>query len=445
MPALLPEVLDQAVADLQAYLRIDTQNPPGDVRPAVAWCAERLKAAGIASRVFASDETAGKLNLLARVSGSGGAKSILLINHLDVVPVEPERWSVPPFGGALKDGCLWGRGALDMKSMGIAELAVLRELKRQRVPLVRDVLWLGVCDEEVGGGLGAKWMVEHHWDQLDPEFVLDEGGGGSRGLLAAPDRVVFAPSVNEKQVLWLKLSVRGEGGHGSMPHGAQPTEILQQALSRLMAARPVLEAAGDHPIVRAMRERLGTLPDNRYTNAIMKHTITLPSFQAGVGQPPQVNVIPSEAAATLDCRLLPDVPVGPFLDRLRQALGDERVVIDVIYQPAEPGLTSSHRTQLFEIIEEVVRESEPTAIVAPQLLSGGTDSRFFRAKGAVAYGFEPMIITPRDLDLIHGHDERIAVDEFRRMVQMLYEVVSRLATRSSSAAASRTADRARCA
>ena len=233
--------------------------------------------------------------------------------------------------------------------------------------------------------------------------------------------------MNEKQVLWLKLVARGTGGHGSMPHGENAVEVLQQALERLMAVRPMLEAAGDDPTVLAMRQALGELAKNRYTNAITKNTITLTSFTAGVGSPPKVNVIPSEATATLDCRLLPGVSMQDFLERLKQALADERVQVEVTYQPAEPTVSASHDTALFRAIEEVVKEFYPEAVVTPSLLPGGTDSRFFRAKGAVAYGFEPLIMSPEGLDLIHGHNERISVEQFHLMVRMLYEIVKRVA------------------
>jgi acetylornithine deacetylase/succinyl-diaminopimelate desuccinylase-like protein len=417
----------RAVDILQRYLRIDTTNPPGDTRPAVAFFEAIFREAGIPTNVFAADAAAGKVNLLARLRGNGAAKPILLLNHLDVVPAEPEKWRLPPFSGALQDGCLWGRGALDMKSMGVAELLAVLQLHANTIPLNRDVLWLGVCDEEIGGAQGARWLVEHHYAELDPEYVLDEGGGGSRGLLAPPDRIVFSPSVNEKQPVWLKLSVTGTGGHGSMPEGVNAVEVLQQALGRLVAAKPALERAEDHPIVVEMRRRLGQLPANRYTNAVTKHTVTVTSFVSGVGDPPQANVIPSEANATVDCRLLPGTEVAGFLDRLRAALGDPRVAIEVLYQPTEPGPTSPHDTELFRAIEAVVKARHPQALVSPALLTGGTDSRFFRAKGAIAYGFEPMILLPPEMDLIHGHDERIRVDEFEAMVGILYEIVRRLA------------------
>ena len=420
-------ILTQATDYLQRYLRINTTNPPGDVREAVSFLTGILQQAGIEHQVFVADESAGKLNVLARLKGSGKAKPILLINHIDVVPVESDKWQVEPFSGEIRDGVIWGRGTLDMKAMGIAELMSLILLKQQGVPLARDVLWLAVCDEEIGGVMGARWMVEHHYEQMAPEFVLDEGGGGSQGLLSPDDRIVFAPSVAEKQVIWLKLSVRGQGGHGSMPHGENAVEILQQALARLLAAKTSLEEAGDHPIVSLMREKLGTFADNRYTNAITKNTITLTSFQAGVGQPPKVNVIPSEASATLDCRLLPGVSVSDFLERLTQALADERVRVEVVHQPTEPTAPSSHETVFFRTIEQAVKEVYPDAVVTPQLLPGGTDSRFFRAKGAIAYGFEPLILTPEDLDLIHGHNERIAITQFHQMVKLLYEIVKRVA------------------
>jgi len=420
-------ILSQTTSDLQQYLRFDTTNPPGDVRAAVEFLGSLVRRIGLPSQVLTADERAGKLNLLARLKGSGAAKPIVLINHIDVVPVEREKWSVDPFGGELRDGTIWARGALDMKAMGMAELAVVAMLKAFGCRLKRDVIWLAVCDEETGGEQGAKWLVEHHYDLLDPEFVIDEGGGGSRGLLTSDDRIVFAPSVNEKQILWLRLTARAPGGHGSMPEGETAVEILQQAIGRLWAAKARIENAADHPVVAEMRRRLGRLAENRYTNSITKHTITLTSFRAGVGEPPKVNVIPSEASATLDCRLLPGVEARHMLAQITSALADPRVNIEVLYEPTDEAISSSHETVLFRTIEQVVGELVPGAVVTPQLLPGGTDSRYFRSKGASAYGFEPMIASASDLDLIHSHDERIRVDEFHRMIRILHEVVRRVA------------------
>lgn len=421
------EVLKQATGYLQQYLRIDTTNPPGDVRQAVSFLTGILRTAQIDHEIFVADEASGKLNVLARLKGSGKAKPILMINHMDVVPAESDQWQVDPFGGVMQDGFIWGRGTLDMKAMGIAELITLILLKQHKVPLTRDVLWLAVCDEEVGGTMGAKWMVEHHYDLMNPAFVLDEGGGGSRGLLSPDTRIIFAPSVSEKQVLWVKLIAHGAGGHGSMPHGQNAVEILQQALGRLLAARASLEDAGDHPIVALMRERLGILAANRYTNAITRNTVTLTSFQAGVGNPPKVNVIPSEASATLDCRLLPGVSPSEFLAKIRTALADERVSVAILHQPPEATVSSGHDTLFFRAIEQVVKEFYPDAVVIPQLLPGGTDSRFFRSRGAIAYGFEPLVLTPEDLDRIHGHNERITIEQFHQMIKVLYEVIHRVA------------------
>ena len=423
-------VLNQATAWLQAYLRIDTSNPPGDVRLAIAFFQQIFNDAGIESRVFFADESAGKGNLLARLRGSGHAKPLLLLNHMDVVPVEAEQWAVPPFSGEIRDGCVWGRGALDMKAMGMAELAVLLRLKQAGVALNRDLLWLGVCDEEVGGRLGAKWMVEHHYDQLDPEFVIDEGGGGSQGLLTQDARIVFAPSVAEKQPLWLKLIVRGQGGHGSMPEPDSVIEILHRALGRLLAAKESLEAGEDDPVVAVMRERLHPMAHNRFTNAISRHTIAITSVQAGAGHPPQVNVIPSEASALLDCRLLPGASVPEMLSRMKAVLADGRVAVEVLYEPTEVSLVSRHDTQLFRTIERVVREHHPDAVISPQLLTGGTDSRFFRVKGAIAYGFEPLVLRAEELDYIHGHNERIRIEQFHQMIRILYDVVRRVSTDS---------------
>ena len=224
---------DEAVALLQEYIRINTINPPGDVTPAANFLKQILVKEDIPVEFYWSDKSTGRVNLLARLKGSGTKKPLLLLHHMDVVPVDERGWTVEPFGGVEKDGYLYGRGSLDMKNYGIVQLMSMLQLTRQGVDLDRDLLFLAVCDEEIGGELGAKWMVENHWDDMAPEFVLDEGGFGTEGFFTKDNRLIFSVGVAEKQMFALNLSIKRPPGHASMPPKENANFILSEALARV--------------------------------------------------------------------------------------------------------------------------------------------------------------------------------------------------------------------
>ena len=205
----------EAERNLSDYLRINTSNPPAETLPAARFLKGLLEKEGIAAAIY-EPEPGRKANLLARLPGTGKHKAILLLNHMDVVPVDPSRWTVDPFGGLVRGGRIWGRGAMDMKSLGMIDLMALVALKRAGFRPDRDILFLATADEETGGELGAQWMIQNHYAQLDPEYVLDEGGFGSRGVLA-PGRLVYGISVADKRSLWVHVTAAGSSGHGSQP------------------------------------------------------------------------------------------------------------------------------------------------------------------------------------------------------------------------------------
>ena len=297
-------------------MRLNTSNPPGDVTPAADLLTNVLRREGIDVKRFESGP--GRSIVLARLKGDGSAgKALLLENHMDVVPADPSRWSRDPFGAEVADGKLWGRGSIDMKGIGVTQLYAFIQLHRQHVPLKRDVMLMAVPDEEVGGILGAEWMRKNHYDELDPEYVLDEGGFGSRDMFAA-GKLVFGISVAEKKIMWLRLRAEGVAGHGSQPHGQNPNDHLLAALHRLMS-EPM--ATGRSSVIETMKQRIGPLAANKFNNAIQKSTISMTSLRSGVGEPPKVNVIPSVAEATIDCRVLPGTTAAQWLKAVERAAG----------------------------------------------------------------------------------------------------------------------------
>jgi acetylornithine deacetylase/succinyl-diaminopimelate desuccinylase-like protein len=409
-------VQTEATRLLQQYVRIDTSVPPGDVTKAADLLQGVLEKEGIPVSRYESGP--GRSILVARLKGTGPAKPILLLHHMDVVPADPGRWARDPFGGEIADGRLWGRGAMDMKGIGVAHLMAFLSLGRQKVPLSRDVIFMAVPDEEIGGDLGNRWMMDNHYAELDPEFVLDEGGFGSGDLFAAGKRV-YGISVAEKKILWLTLRAEGVAGHGSQPHDRNPNDRLVRALARLLS-EPM--PTSDFSVLQTMRERVGTFAENKFTNAIQHSTISVTTMRSGVGDPPKVNVIPSVAEATLDCRVLPGTSRDEWLAEIRRRLGDPEITIEVTYESEDPVVTPTD-TPFYRALEAAVRRDDPGAIVTPILIPYGTDSNAYRPRGVRSYGFFPALLPADALSSMHGDAEFIPVDQLGRASRLLFEAL----------------------
>ncbi len=418
---------NEAVGILREYIRIDTSNPPGNEERAVAFLGGILASEGI--RYETAAPAPGRSNLIAHIGpGTGG---ICLLNHTDVVPVERQFWGIDPFGGDVRDGYIWGRGALDMKAMGVIELMTVILLKRQEVRLKRAVTFLAVADEEAGSEFGAAWLERNRPDWLDAELVINEGAYGVADLTGGTTPVFsFAPG--EKVPLWLRLVTRGRPGHGSVPHGDNCAERLVKALDRI---RNWQQEARVTPVMRAHFEALAaaglgpggseaailaSAAGNPAARARLANTISLTTISTGV----KVNVIPAEASATLDCRLLPDADADEFMAALGAVIDDERVEVEGLnrYQGASSPLDSEFTRTVAEVCAEMVEGAR----LAPELTPGFTDSRIYRVRGTPAYGFVPCLLPMEDLATIHGHNERISIENIRLGLQVMYEVVRRL-------------------
>ena len=414
----------EALKTLQGYVRINTSNPPGDVSKAADYLAAILKREGIETTRYES--APGRSILLARLKGNGtGGKAILLESHMDVVPTDPARWASDPFGAQITDGRMWGRGTIDMKGIGTSYLYAFIMLHRQKVPLTRDVLLMFVPDEEIGGEMGAAWMRKNHYAELDPEYVIDEGGFGSRDMFT-PGKLVFGISVAEKKIMWLRLRAEGVAGHGSQPHDRNPNERLMKALSRLFA-EPI--AAAPFPVVDTMKARIGgPLTDNKFNNAIQRSTISLTSLRSGVGDPPKVNVIPSVAEATLDCRLLPGTTAEQWIKEIARRLADPTIKIEVVNAGDDP-VVSTQDSPLYRALEAAIKRHHPEAIVTPMTVPYGTDSNGFRPRGVKSYGIFPGIIPAASILSMHGDAEFIPVDALGPAIQILFEALKDTASR----------------
>lgn len=416
---------DELIKHFQEYIRIDTTNPPGNTDEAAKFFQNVFEKENIAVQLPCAETGTGRVNVLAKLpSKNNKEKAIVLLNHIDVVPVDRSTWELDPFGGEIRDGVLWGRGTIDMKSMGIMEMMAMIKLKRENVQLDRPVVFMGVCDEETGGYSGTSFLLDNYFSEINPSMVWDEGGFISRGVFTTDNTTVFGISVAEKQALWLKLSCQGHGGHGSTPENGYATKKLTQAINKILTWQENLAKQGNG-VLTELKARIKNLSENPYTMAMHNNTVTLTSFVAGVGNPPKVNIIPSRAEATLDCRLLPDYPVKNFLEELKLLVSNDGIQIEIINTPVQPGVSPSDH-YFFQAVREVSSASYSEAKIAPILLPGATDSRFFRAKGIPGYGFCPIIMKHEDIALIHAPNERISVKSVKEGFDLFSAILQKL-------------------
>jgi acetylornithine deacetylase/succinyl-diaminopimelate desuccinylase-like protein len=425
---------DEATRLLSDYVRIDTSNPPGNTQKAADFLAGVLEREGI--NVTRYESAPGKSVLYARLNATvspPAGKAIVLLHHMDVVPADASRWKTDPFTPTIQGNELWGRGAMDMKGAGVAQLLAFLRLKRERVPRSRDVILLAEPDEEIGGAMGARWMIANHFAELDPEYVIDEGGFGSRDLFAT-GKLVYGISVAEKKLIWLKVRAEGVAGHGSQPNDQNPNDRLVRALARLLVdpdgARPRqsrLRGGPEKPalqpsVIDTMKSRVGTFASNKFTNAIQHSTIALTWIRSGVGDPPKINVIPSVAEAGLDCRVLPGTTKDQWLGEIERRLGDPSLKMELINESDDPIVTPQD-TPLYRSLEAAITRLHPDAIVTPMLVPYGTDSNAFRPKGVKSYGIFPAILTAEMAASMHGDAERVPLDGVREAAQIFFEAL----------------------
>ena len=414
-----PQVEKHGLEFLQQYIRIRSINPPADTAMAAQLVKAELEKNGLAPKLFPSGP-GGQTNLVVRLKGRDSSKKpVLLLNHLDVVPVDEKAWNIDPFGGIIRDGFIWGRGTLDMKGIGVQQIMALIALHNAGITPSRDIVMICTADEESGGERGIQWMIANHYDEIDSEYVLDEGGMGSRDALAA-GKLVFGVSVGDKIVTWLRLRAKGTAGHGSQPIPDNANMILLEAIRKAMA----LPSSGkQNPVVEEMRRSIGPLVENKFNSAIQRNTISLTTLSSGVGSPPRPNVIPSTAEATLDCRLLPGTNAAEFISDMKARINDPRVTVEIINVAPDVGM-SRMDTPLFSAIRQAILKRNPGAIVTEMLVPFGTDSAYLQARGVIAYGFTPMILDAATAATMHSDQERILVAEFLKGIHIYYDVLA---------------------
>jgi acetylornithine deacetylase/succinyl-diaminopimelate desuccinylase-like protein len=417
-------VRDEATDALSHYVRIDSSHPVGRTVDTAAFLSRRLAADGISSTVYESPEP-GKVNLVARLRAAHPVgKPLLLSHHMDVVQAVAADWRFDPYAGAVADGYVFGRGTIDDKGMGIMELMTMLLLKRNNVELQRDVIMLSTCDEEVGSPMGARWMVQTHYDDLDPAFVLDEGGTGKRGFYGAGD--AFEISVDEKRMVRIRLVARAEPGHASMPWHEAATHRLVRAAHTLLEQPP---EDRDTPAMAEMIRRLGgesarrEIASQRASMPLLHDTVSLTMLSGGY----KINIIPERAEMSFDCRLLPDTDERAFVSNVEQLVADPGVAVEVIDWPETASVTAPWDGGLFEALQAACRTYRPKAIVTPSICVGGTDARYFRERGIPSYGLVPGIFSADDLKGFHGLDERMSIDNLVLGTQIVHDATLRVA------------------
>jgi len=430
---------DEAVAWLLGYLAIDTSNPPGNESPAAAYLAQILHAEGIPTRLLVTPK--GRVNLYARLAAEkpvGGP--LVLLHHMDVVP-PGDGWTRRPFAAEIDEGRVWARGAIDAKSLGITHLAALIALRREQVQLKRDIIFLAVADEETGGAEGTQWLWKEHPELLaDAAFVLNEGGSNR----VAGDRLFWwGIEVAQKRPLWLRVTTQGRGGHGSTYNPASATHQLLASLANLLrepAQMRMTQAAkdyfgalsrfhgaafervfGSNDLATVEREFQRMREEGRTNEVLMpgmsaffQDTVQVTSLETPTSS---INVVPQQASALIDLRLLPDTPVEEVLERLRDAMGSNPTVEVLLSSPPTP--PSPTTTELYAVLEKTLG---PAPLV-PSFITGTTDSRYFRERGIPAYGFSPFALAGDEVRGIHGSDESIPLERFRDGLVTMKKVV----------------------
>ncbi len=431
---------DQVIHLLQDLLRFDTTNPPGNEMPCVEYIAGRLKREGIEPVVVES--APGRGNVVARLRGDGSQPPLLLMGHVDVVPAEADQWQHPPFSGKRVDGIVWGRGATDMKQMVAMELITLLALKREKVALKRDVIFMATADEETGGRMGAGFIAAQHPDLIQAEYAINEGGAS---CIELDGKFFFVCSTAEKGSCRVTLRGRGEPGHASQPNRNNAILPLARALVKLIeqplslhvtrTARAQIGAMargvdpkladlllqmldpGTHE--QALRDLPLAAPVKRRLAAALHNTATPTILRAGT----KINVIPAEAKCEVDCRVLPGATAESLRAEITSVIGDQ---VELELGPFVPALERDPDSPLFDTIRQVIIHHEPGSELIPGLITGGTDAKRLSPLGIKVYGFVPMRYEgPTMTGLAHNHNERVSVANLEFGTRVLYDVIKR--------------------
>jgi len=444
-----PEVA-RLLADV---IRIDTSNPPGNEGKLAEFLQSRFAGLGFEIDIVPTPQ-AGKAHFIARLRGDGSKRPILLAGHEDVVGVEREKWSVDPFAGVIRDGYVWGRGAIDFKG-GLAVFAqAVLDIAKQKRPLARDIIFLAEAAEE-GGSYGTRFLAEQTWNKIDCEFALNEGGWIIKDDSGKVQYVSM--STADKSGISLVLTARGTSTHSSMPQPDNAIFTLARALTKLSAydtrpkltestrqffltlaetnAEPMkthfrnLATSADPQVIAAADKAISR---NTLLHAIMRNTIAPVLLNAGF----RGNVIPGSAQATINFRTIPGTTAGELIDEVKTVIGDAKVEVKQATSvrgaasapaAARPPQESPKSGVLYEALVKHAKSTYPGALVTPYLFQAGTDASAWRSRGIPVYGIYPYPITSQDLERMHGNDERVPVASLESGLRMITNLLIEVA------------------
>lgn len=442
--------LDAATGLLQQLLRIDTTNPPGNERAAAEHLAEVFRKEGLEPELNGSCPD--RPNLTVRWNAkpeNRSARPLVLSSHLDVVPADESKWTHPPFSGHNDGTCIWGRGAIDMKGFAVMAVAALTRLKRENLPINRDIIFAAVADEEAGTRHGSQWLVDERPDLLgsDPEYVINEVGGFT---VHQKGRRFYPIQVAEKGVAWIRLTVEGTPGHSSLPANDSSVQKLACAINAITAARLPWHAGEEakaflegfaapenaiakkvapllaHPMIGPRLLPLAVSDPSRRASleAILRNTATPTRLRSGNA----INVLPGSASVDIDGRLAPGQDAGDLIRELENVIrpvAGNTARFEILQE--SPAVSFSKETPLFRQMEKCLLEADRGSHIVPSIIPGFTDSRNYAKLGATCYGFYPLQL-PEDLDfaaMFHGHNERIPVAGFHWGINVLSETLRR--------------------
>ena len=436
----------ETVSRLQAVIRFDTTNPPGNELPLARYLETALRDEGIEMTMLEPEQN--RAVLIGRIRGNGTKRPVILLAHMDVVGVERDRWSVDPFAGEIKDGYVYGRGAIDDKGMLTVNLMAMLLLKRTlsetRGTLSRDVVFLATPDEEAGGECGMGWLVKHHPELLDAEFALNEGG---RTRIIEGGQTYLAVQSAEKVSHVVTVTAHGSAGHAAIPLPDNAIFRLGRALETLsLYAEPVMLTgitrkffaqlaevwpndvekkamidlvSGDPARAEAGAGALSRIP---VFNAVLRNGISPTVLEGGK----QFNVIPASAAAVLNVRTLPGHSIDKVVNRLRAIVAEPGVTIEITHR-GEEAPASDPDSEMFAALAGAARELDPRMAVVPYLSTGVTDSARLRRLGVKAYGVLPFPMLQSDEERMHGSDERVPLKSLDFGTRLIYGAIERIA------------------
>jgi len=429
---------DYALRLLRDFIKINTTNPPGNEEDAAVFLEDILQKEGIETQIYLPFKK--RANLISRIKGREKGRPIVILGHLDVVPANPDEWEIDPFSGEVKDGCVYGRGTVDMKSQIICHLLAFIGLHKKGITPERDIVFLVTCDEEVGGQHGVEFMLNEVKDLKDASFVLSEGG-----YILEEDGFIHAQiAVAEKKLSQFMIKAYGRGGHGSMPVKDTANEKIVRACHSILSYEwpiriigvvntylsGILKGKGPRgegflSLKDAIKDRRlkKSIEENPLYNALIKNTVTLTMLKSGE----KINVIPSESEAYFDARLLPQEDRDIFMKKIERLCGKDIEIVRIGSGIPDP-VPSPYNTEFFKGIKKIITSHFEGIPVLPSLLTGASDLRYFRGLGIPSYGFFPAVFSKDEVMRMHGKDERISVENFYDAVDITHEIVEFLST-----------------